>query len=78
MHCRSHTQFVSFAHVTIETLAPNPVDVGENSEKHLSCPREQLESVQCGWLAHMSLPIMLTAKGVPLLPSPSSQDQQSP
>lgn len=54
-------------HVTMETW-PLVLSMGETSKKHLCCPWEQLEPLQCSWLAHTSLPIMWAAKRAPLHP----------
>lgn len=48
-HFCSHTQSISFAHVTIETLAQMLSTFRETSGKHLSCPQEQLESIHWSW-----------------------------
>lgn len=50
-HFCSHTQSISFAHVTIETLARMLSTFRETSEKHLSCPQEQLESIHWSWVS---------------------------
>lgn len=50
-HFCSHTQSISFAHVTIETLARMLSTFRETSGKHLSCPQEQLESIHWSWVS---------------------------
>lgn len=50
-HFCSHTQSISFAHVTIETLARMLSTFRETSGKHLSCPQEQLGSIHWSWVS---------------------------
>lgn len=80
-HFCSHTQSISFAHVTIETLARMLLTFRETSEKHLSCPQEQLESMHWSWVSAPIICVLSAAdsrEGASLLPSPSSQDHSHP
>jgi hypothetical protein len=67
----SYGHFIGFTYVTMETLAWC-CWCGEPSDKHLSCPQEQLESVHCGCLTPRSLPVLSAAEKGPhgLPPSP--------